>query len=172
MSTQPQVEVRRSKRRKTTVSAHQEGDRVIVAIPAHLSKVQEREWVAKMLAGLERKQAKRRPSDEGLWARAGELSRRYLGGRAQPTSVRWVTNQNGRWGSCTPAEGSIRLSTRLQGMPQYVLDYVLLHELAHLLCSGHGPQFWALLDPYPHTEKAKGFLDGIAHAQHLNQTHA
>ena len=67
----------------------------------------------------------------------------YLLGRAVPDTVRWVTNQNSRWGSCTPAEGSIRLSHRLRGMPEYVLDYVLLHELAHLLVPGHGTDDWA-----------------------------
>ena len=101
-------------------------------------------------------------SDADLLKRAGELSRAYLEGRARPTSVRWVTNQRTRWGSCTPSEGTIRLSTRLQGMPGYVVDYVLLHELAHLLESGHGPAFWDLLSAYPQLERARGYLEGVA----------
>ena len=71
-------------------------------------------------------------------ARAAHLSAAYLGGRAQPASVRWVSNQESRWGSCTPAEGSIRISDKVRGMPGWVLDYVLLHELAHLIEPGHG----------------------------------
>jgi len=74
--------------------------------------------------------------------------------------VRWVSNQRTRWGSCTIDDASIRLSDRLQGMPEWVIDYVLLHELAHLLEPSHGPEFWELLAPYPDLEQAKGFLDG------------
>jgi hypothetical protein len=73
-----------------------------------------------------------------------------------------VTNQNSRWGSCTPADGSIRISTRVKGMPGYVLDYVILHELAHLLAPGHGPEFWSLLNGYPRLERARGYLEGVA----------
>ena len=83
-----------------------------------------------------------------------------------PTSVRWVTNQNGRWGSCTVEDGAIRLSHRLRAMPAYVVDYVLLHELVHLIVPGHGPAFWAELDTYPQTERARGYLDGWSGALH------
>ena len=81
-----------------------------------------------------------------------------------PTSVRWSTNQGRRWGSCTPSDGTIRISDRVRGMPRWVLDYVLLHELAHLLHAGHGPEFWAELDAYPRTLRARGFLEGYAYA--------
>jgi hypothetical protein len=73
-----------------------------------------------------------------------------------------VGNQGSRWGSCTPSDGTIRLSSRLQGMPPWVVDYVLLHELAHLAVPGHGPRFWALLESYPRTERARGYLEGVA----------
>ena len=78
--------------------------------------------------------------------------------------MRWVDNQEQRWGSCTPASGSIRLSHRLQGMPAWVIDYVLLHELAHLLERTHAPAFWRMVDRYPKAERAKGFLEGVAAA--------
>ena len=47
-------------------------------------------------------------------------------------------------------------------MPGWVVDYVLVHELAHLLESGHTPQFWAWVDRYPRAEKAKGYLEGYS----------
>jgi hypothetical protein len=97
-------------------------------------------------------------------ARAGELSRRYLEGRAEPLSVRWVGNQRRRWGSCTPVDRSIRLSDRLAAMPEYVSDYVLLHELAHLLVSDHGPEFEAWMARYPRLLEARAFLAGVDHA--------
>lgn len=160
--TGPLVEVRRSRRRARTVSAWREGGRTIVAIPARFTRAQEREWVGRMVERLAAQERRRRPSDDQLVARATELSRRYLGGRAVPTSVRWSSNQGRRWGSCTPADGTIRVSDRLQGMPRWVLDYVLLHELAHLLQPGHGEAFWAELATYPHTQRARGFLEGCA----------
>ena len=81
--------------------------------------------------------------------------------------MRWVTNQNSRWGSCTPADGSIRLSHRLQAMPPWVVDYVLVHELAHLAEPSHDAEFWRLVDDYPRAERAKGYLEGVAAAANL-----
>jgi predicted metal-dependent hydrolase len=155
-----EVEVRRSKRRRRTVSAYREGDRIIVLIPASLTRRQEAEWVETMVARLEKSERRRRPTDDDLQARAAALSDEYLGGLAQPVSVQWVDNQQSRWGSCTPGDRTIRLSARLQGMPSWVVDYVLVHELAHLLAPGHDASFWAWVDRYPHAEKAKGYLLG------------
>lgn len=158
------MEIRRSRKRVRTVTAWREGDRTIVAIPARFTRAQENEWVRRMLARLAAQERRRRPSDDELMARATELSTKYLDGRAKPTTVRWSTNQGRRWGSCTPSDGTIRISDRVRGMPRWVLDYVLLHELAHLLHAGHGPDFWAVLDAYPRTLRARGFLEGYAYA--------
>ncbi|MDT0434578.1 MULTISPECIES: M48 family metallopeptidase [Streptomyces] len=161
------IEVRRSDRRRRTVSAYRDGDRTIVLIPARMSAAEEERWVSVMLDKLAAQESRRVLGDDELAERAGRLSEQYFQGRARPASVRWVTNQNTRWGSCTPSEGSIRLSHRLQGMPEYVVDYVLLHELAHLLVPGHGPRFWRLLDGYPRTERARGYLEGVVAADRL-----
>jgi len=161
---QPEVEVRRSARRRKTVSAYRDGDRIIVLLPARMSRSEERHWVEVMTKRLSERDQRHRRSDADLMARARSLSERYLSGRASPASVRWVGNQGSRWGSCTIEDATIRLSARLQTMPAYVIDYVLLHELAHLLVPDHGAAFWVLLDPYPRTERARGFLDGWAGA--------
>jgi len=161
------VEVRRSARRRRTVSAYREAGRVVVLIPARFTAEQEREWVQRMVARLDRAPARRRRTDANLADRAAALSTRYLGGKARPTSVRWVDNQQRRWGSCTPADGSIRISSRVRDLPEYVVDYVLLHELAHLLVAGHGPAFWATLADYPRLERARGFLEGVSSAKGL-----
>jgi predicted metal-dependent hydrolase len=156
------VEVVRSERRRRTVSAYRQDGRTIVLLPARLSAAAEDRWVADMVAKLAAKDARRRPGDGDLEQRAAALSARWLEGRARPASVRWTTRQGSRWGSCTPAEGTIRLSSRLQGMPAWVVDYVLVHELAHLLVPGHGPDFWAWVERYPRTERARGYLEGVA----------
>ncbi|RYJ06846.1 MAG: M48 family peptidase [Actinomycetales bacterium] len=156
------VEIRRSARRKRTISAYRDGDTTIVLVPAHLSAAEEKKQVEALVAKLDRKIARRRPTDDDLMGHADRLSRAYLGGRATPSSVRWVSNMDKRWGSCTSTDASIRLSDRLQGMPEWVVDYVLLHELAHLLEPNHSAAFWALLEPYPHLVKARGFLEGVS----------
>ncbi|WP_181789655.1 M48 metallopeptidase family protein [Streptomyces phytophilus] len=161
------VEVRRSARRRRTVSAYREGDRTVVLIPARMSEAEEQRWVTVMLDKLQAQENRRMPGDGELADRAQRLSAQYLDGRARPRSVRWVTNQNTRWGSCTPAEGTIRLSHRLKGMPEYVIDYVLIHELAHLLVPGHGPRFWDLVGAYPRTERARGYLEGVVAGESL-----
>lgn len=133
----------------------------MVLIPARLTRAQEAEWVTEMVARLERTERRRRPrGDVDLLARAKVLSDTWLEGRAEPVSVRWVTNQHSRWGSCTPADRTIRLSARLQAMPPWVVDYVLVHELSHLLARGHDATFWAWVSRYPQAEKAKGYLEG------------
>lgn len=156
----PQVQVRRSTRRRRTVTAFHEDGAVVVCIPARFSRAEEAQWVERMVARLSARDARRHLDDGELSERARSLSERYLDGRAVPTTVRWVGNQRSRWGSTTPADGTIRLSSSLQGLPTWVVDYVLLHELAHLLVPGHGDDFWALLAAYPRTERARGYLEG------------
>jgi predicted metal-dependent hydrolase len=161
------VEVRRSARRRRTVTAYREQGRTIVLIPAAFSPAEERRWVAQMVAKLQTREERRRKSlggDDDLMARARALSEAHLDGLAEPAAVRWVDNQNRRWGSCTPADRTIRLSSRLRAMPEYVVDYVLVHELVHLLEPGHNEHFWALVARYPRAERARGFLEGIEQA--------
>ena len=158
----PEVEVRRSRRRRRTVSAYRDGERIVVLIPATMSKRDEATWVADMVKRIERQERRKPRSDDDLVVRAAALNDLYLGGLAVPASVRWVTNQNARWGSCTPSDRTIRLSNRLQQMPGWVVDYVLVHELAHLLEAGHTAEFWAWVDRYPKAEKAKGYLEGFS----------
>jgi predicted metal-dependent hydrolase len=163
------VEVRRSARRRRTVTAYREQGRTVVLIPAAFSPAEERRWVAQMVAKLQTREERRRRSlggDSELMARARVLSAAHLDGLAEPASVRWVDNQHRRWGSCTPADRSIRLSSRLRAMPDYVVDYVLVHELVHLLEPGHDEPFWTLVARYPRAERARGFLEGVEQATH------
>lgn len=158
------VEVRRSARRTRTVSADRVGDTVVVRLPARLSAEQEARWVRTMVDRLAGREARAGHTDEALARRAAGLRHRYLSAVPAPRAVRWADNQQQRWGSCTPDTGTIRLSTRLRGMPDYVLDYVLVHELAHLAYQGHGPEFWALVACYPEAERARGYLEGYSAA--------
>jgi predicted metal-dependent hydrolase len=166
----PVVEVRRSRRRRRTVSAYRDGERVVVLIPDRFSRAEETEWVERMLARLAAREERVQRTDDELTLRARRLTERYLADHARrvlPASVRWVTNQNGRWGSCTPDDRTIRISHRVQEMPDWVIDYVLLHELAHLVVPSHSVRFWDLVNRYPKAERARGFLEGISAATGL-----
>jgi predicted metal-dependent hydrolase len=156
---QPVVDVVRSARRRRTISAHRSGDRIVVQVPARMTRAEEAEWVEKMVRRVLAGERRRLRSDDDLLDRAKRLSATYLDGRAMPSAVRWVDNQLRRWGSCTPEDRSIRLSRRLARMPDYVIDYVLLHELAHLLEPGHGPGFHTLMARYPKLDRAEGYLE-------------
>jgi predicted metal-dependent hydrolase len=166
----PVVEVRRSPRRRRTVSAYREGERVVVLIPAQFSRAEEREWVGRMLERLDARDQRARRTDSELQVRAQRLAARFLPDHpdaARSASVRWVQNQNGRWGSCTPADRTIRISHRVQEMPDWVIDYVLLHELTHLIVPSHSAAFWSLVGRYPKAERARGYLEGVSAAAGL-----
>lgn len=166
----PRVEVRRSDKRRRTVSAYRDGAKIIVLVPDNLTGDEERAWVSRMVARIERKELRAAPrkwDDADLMARAQALSDAYLGGLAVPESVRWVGNQRARWGSCTPRDRTIRLSERLQRMPEWVVDYVIVHELAHLIEPQHDEKFWGWVAHYPATEKAKGYLAGWSDAARM-----
>ncbi|GAB3621943.1 M48 family metallopeptidase [Mariniluteicoccus endophyticus] len=165
-----EVEVRRSQRRRRTVSAHRENGRIVVLLPALMSAAEEREWIDRMVAKVRAREARARGpvGDEDLTRRAAALHDAVLAPHVdqvrRPRSVAWVTNQNRRWGSCSVREGTIRVSHRLQSMPSWVLDYVLVHELAHLYEADHSPRFWALVNRYERSERAQGFLEGWSQA--------
>lgn len=149
----------RSARRTKTVQARVVGGVAEIRIPAHFSARQEREVVAEMLAELEAKTTTRMLDDDTLTARARLLNDKVLDGRAEIGSVRWVSNQNTRWGSCTVATGDIRISDRLRDVPTYVLDAVLVHELTHTFIPNHSKEFYAWADRVPKAERARGYLE-------------
>lgn len=147
------VDVIRSRKRKRTAQAYEAGGRLRVLIPAHLSDSEEAAVVADLVTKITRKLAS---TTTDLEARAREVAARYE--LRTPTTVVWSERQTSRWGSCSPREGTIRISTRLAGMPHWVLDWVLVHELAHLEVSNHGERFKALVGRYPLAERAEGYL--------------
>ncbi len=148
----------RSEKRHRTVSARFVDGVIEVRVPSRMSSAVVDEYVRDLVAKVVRKQ---RAGSVDLADRAAQLSRRH--DLPHPTAIRWVHDQQHRWGSCTPADGSIRISSRLSAAPEWVLDYVLVHELAHLVEANHGPAFQALVDRYPLAERARGFLLALEH---------
>ncbi|MEX2324089.1 MAG: M48 family metallopeptidase [Acidimicrobiia bacterium] len=147
------VDVIRSKKRTRTSQAYVTGGRVRVLIPAHLSTDEEATVVAELVQKVTRKLDSQTVD---LEQRAREVAKKY--GLPTPTSIEWSQRQNRRWGSCSPQAGTIRISSRLAGVPGWVLDWVLVHELAHLEVADHGDRFKSLVSRYELGERAEGYL--------------
>ena len=156
------VELVRSVRRRRTISARLDGNRLIVQVPAGLSPAEEQAWAEKLGSRILATRRRRELNREGdLAARAQELNERYFEGRLQFADVRYVTNQQQRFGSCTPSQGTIRISDRVAKLPPWVRDAVLVHELAHMVEGNHSRRFWRLANRYPLMERARGYLMAI-----------
>ena len=153
------VEVVRSLRRRKTITAERRGGRVVVRLPAGMTRSEERTWVDRMVTRLaDRERVERLNARRSLADTARRLNEEYFDGRLRWSSIRYVGNQRDRFGSCTPEGASIRISDRVAEWPRWVREYVVIHELAHLLVPDHGPRFWRLVDRYPYAERARGFL--------------
>lgn len=173
------VRIVRSNRRKKTISSQWRENRLVVQVPAELNESTERAFVDEMLKKYRARKSRESAlaTEDSLMDRALALDATYLGGLAKPLSVRWVNNQNKRWGSATPYQRSIRLSAKLKYAPLWVQDYVLVHELAHLVTpgQGHGQEFQQLLNRFARRAEADQFLAGFsagfrAHANENGQT--
>jgi predicted metal-dependent hydrolase len=148
------VVVIRSRRRRRTSEARVVGHAIEVRIPAWMSAEEEAETVSSLVARLERQND---AASIDLSARAERLAARF--GLPVPTSIRWASNQTMRWGSCSYDDSDIRISDRVARFPDWVIDAVIVHELAHLVEPNHSAGFWALVARYPRSERAIGFLE-------------
>ncbi len=155
------VNIVRSDRRAKTVSARRVGDAIEIAAPAHMSDAELQPIIERLTARLERRDQRRELDDADLAQIARRLNQQYFDGRLRWNSLAWSARQQKRYGSCTPADKTIRISTRLAAMPRFVLEYVVMHELAHLVEANHGPRFWKLVSRYPRTERARGYLMAV-----------
>ena len=163
--TEGEIVVIRSNRRKKNVSAYRQGGRIVVSIPARMSKADERAMVPEMVAKIRAQEAVATMSEESLQIRAGQLLEEFAPEIVlRPASVNWRAMRE-RWGSCTSLDRSIRISDRLKGAPDYVLDYVLFHEAIHLEYVDHGEQFKQLLARFPLEAQAEAYLQGYEAAE-------
>ena len=161
-----EIVVIRSTRRKRNIAAYRQGGQIIVSIPARLSKADERAVVPEMVAKIRASEAARTIDESVLSTRTVDLLARWAPEITErPTSVAWKRAMNERWGSCTSVDGTIRISERLQRVPDYVLDFVLFHEGIHLRFGDHGSQFQEVLARFPQVELAQAYLDGYEAAE-------
>ena len=157
----PEVEIRASSRRKKTGTAHWSGSRIVVQIPARLRGRERVAFVDDLVVRLLTQRPQSSAGDATLEERAVVLAELY-NDSVLPSSVRWVNNQQARWASCSPASREIRVSSRLRQCPEWVIDAVLVHELAHLQEADHSTQFYAIADRHPRQVDSALFLEGYA----------
>lgn len=156
------TEIIRSKRRKKTVAARIVGDTLQVRAPADLPVDELNRLIEQLRPRLQREARRQAADNQELATRAAVLNKRYFGGKLRIRRLTYVSNQRHRFGSCSPSQGVIRISDRVATMPRWVRDYVLVHEMAHLVEPNHSPRFWALVKRYPRAERARGFLMAVS----------
>jgi predicted metal-dependent hydrolase len=160
------LEVVRDGRLRTRIHWEWNGDHVRIRAPRRVSQRELNEHVKAIVAEIKRRRAQvRARADEDLEALAQRINHKYFGGELSWHSIRWVGNMRKRLGSCTnggPTDGDIRISDRIKGWPDWVVEYVVAHEVAHRKHSDHSKAFWAYVARYPGTERARGFLLGVA----------
>ena len=156
MSSRYPVEVIRSERRVKTVSGRIVDGVIRVRIPSWMSSADESRFVADVVSRIE---LRRRSHAIDLESRARVLADRF--DLPTPTSIRWSKSQRQRWGSCSTHSADIRISDRLVDVPPWVLDHVIVHELAHLVVADHSPAFDEIVNRNQLAERAKGYLMAV-----------
>lgn len=152
------IRIIRSTKRRKTVQARKVGGTLEILAPAALSDEQLQPHIKRLAERIKRRDQSAGLDHHLLDERASALNRRYFNDSLTYHSIRWSRKQKKSFGSCTPSLGTIRISARLSRMPMFVLEYVILHELAHLREPGHGKRFWTLVNRYAKTERARGYL--------------
>jgi len=157
--TLPQVIIIRSRRRKKTIQTKSGDGKLWIYLPAGMHPKDEQKWIDRMMKRNERWEQKKtiKQSDKWLVQRAEELNKKFFNG-VLDFSICFVTNQHSRFGSCTSLDKSIRISDRVKTMPSWVQDYIIIHELAHLIYPDHSKKFWDTVNQYKYAERAKGYL--------------
>jgi hypothetical protein len=153
----PPIRIVASKQRRRTVAARLRSGVLELLVPASMPHSERSHWAEVMRRRLDRSMRRRRPSDDRLLERARVLNARHFGGRLRWTSIGFA-DMDHLWGSCTFTDGAIRIARRAAALPSWVVDYLLVHEMAHLEHSDHGPAFHEMENRYPLSERAKGYL--------------
>jgi len=163
--TEGEIIVIRSPRRKKSSSAYRQGGRIVISIPARMSKAEESQVVPELIAIIRAREAAKTPTESALSERIDQLLSELAPEiTARPVSTSWRPMRE-RWGSCTTVDRTIRISDRLQLAPAYALDYVLFHEAIHLEYADHGQEFTDTLARFEESELASAYLDGYEAAE-------
>jgi predicted metal-dependent hydrolase len=154
------VVIIRSKKRKSSIEAKIVKEKLFIYLPITVNNVEEKKWIEKMTKWSQNYQKKKELNSSNLLKRAEELNKKYFKGTLD-FSIKFVTNQNTRFGSCTFSTKTIRISDKIAKMPRWVQDYVIIHELTHIIHPNHTKKFWEKVKEYKYTERARGYLIAV-----------
>ncbi len=153
------IEVKRSRRRKRTISARLDDDIMYVYAPVDTPEKELHNIIKTFEKRFARRNLRRKLDKErNLREVFNKLNRIYFDGKIEIKSIEYVTNQQKRYGSCNHKKKTIRMSHYLARMPGWVRDYVIIHEMAHILEPNHSEAFWDIVYRYKLVERARGFL--------------
>lgn len=153
------VKIIRSPRRHRTISARMVNDCLVVRAPQHVSQ----ERLDTVVEGFKIKFQKRKLKEaldrkQSLREIVEKLNEKYFANALKINSIEYVIDQNSKYGCCNYTHRSIRISHKVGLMPSWVRDYVLVHEMAHLLEPNHSKSFWSIVSRYKLAERARGYL--------------
>ncbi len=158
----PPIRIVATRRRRRTVAARLRSGVLEIMVPDSMPVAERRRWAEVMRERIERRLRRSVPTDERLERRARALNSRLFGGRLRWRSIGFAEMVH-QWASCAYVSGEIRVATRARDLPEWVLDYLLVHELAHLEHSDHGAGFWEMVNRYALTERSRGYLMALDH---------
>jgi len=165
-----QVSVRRDKRlRRTSRWECLPDGSLLVRVPSRLPKRQIGPLLEEIKGRLDKATSThKRRTDVALQERAELINKKHFAGQIQWNAIRWVGDMHTLLGSCSrggTTDGEIRISDKIKNWPDWVVDYVIAHELLHRKHSNHSAAFWnELHQAYPLTERARGFVRGVVFA--------
>ena len=166
-----EVKIIRSSRRRKTVSARLVNDVLLINAPCHISDTHLEKIVGRLKERLQHKKLKEElDKNEDLMAVFNRLNEKYFEDKLKVKAIEYVTNHNSRFGCCNYGSAHIRISHRLSIMPVWVRDYVIVHEMAHLLEPNHGKEFWAMARRYELAERARGYLMAVGLEQEEDES--
>lgn len=154
-----EIKIIRSRRRRRTVSARVIKDTLLISAPALLSQERLDRIVADFKIKFERKKLKEDlDRKQSLADIAQKINEQYFGNKLKINSIEYAIDQDSKYGCCNYSSGRIRISHKVGLMPSWVRDYVVIHEMAHLLEPNHSANFWEIVSRYKLAERARGYL--------------
>lgn len=157
-----QIKIIHTRRRRKTVSARVVKDTLLISAPAGLSGPRLEGIIADLQSRIERKKARQELNQrEDLAGIAARFNEKYFGNALRINSIEYVTDQHSRFGCCNYRTANIRISHRIAAMPLWVRDYVIVHEMAHLIEPNHSSAFWDIVSRYKLAERARGYLMAV-----------
>ena len=154
-----EIKIVRSRRRWRTVGARMVKDMLLIQAPAVLSQERLEKIVESFKLKFERKRIKTElDRKQDLVKIAARLNEKYFNNQLKINTIEYVTDQSRKFGCCRYGAANIRISHRIGLMPDWVRDYIVMHELAHLIEPNHSRAFWDIVYRYRLAERARGYL--------------